>query len=711
VDLLSLALEAAYIVIFAASVVRFVRRPTRLNRDVLVAFAAYVAVFAIATLVAVVPALRPISPLAAVALVAQPYATVRLLRDFSPVPRRLEQLALVLFVTSAIAVVVLGTRHPVAITYIVVTFVSIEAVATIGFWRTSRQRVGAPRIRLALAALATAIFALTVFAVFAGLALAQGGPIAPEIVLLSRVGILSAGLGYLASFAPPASIRSFFQRASAFELTRDLVASSGSPDPTRLWDRLATTAGGVLGTSDVVVEQPGPGTPAARPAASTTLPIETRVNGRRVLRWPLGPAGSIGPTLVATQGDTPLFEEDDLALITLLGSITQQAVERDRILVELTDARASLGEAAAREASEIQFHALLDAEPNCVLVTDEDGFIEYANTAALRAFGYDATALRLLTVDDLVPPDGAGPQGSRRDPRAVRADGTTFPAELVLNPVRGAGRQLSIAVVSDISDRRAADEVRERFLDMLSHELRTPVTAIYGGSQLLLAREGRLDAATRTDVLTDIAAEAERLQRMVENLLILARVERGTDLGRSQVVHLSRLLPPLVERERQLWPNVIFNLAIAPGLPLVDGDDEYLAQILRNLLSNASKYGGAHGPIEIAVRARDADVAITVADRGPGFPPADAERLFDLYFRSEATSRVASGAGVGLFVCRKLAEAMGARLSAAPRDGGGAEFTLALAAYVDDDVIPSRALPRNATPTARVAEGDLAATR
>src|SRR5262249_4858286 len=179
-----------------------------------------------------------------------------------------------------------------------------------------------------------------------------------------------------------------------------------------------------------------------------------------------------------------------------------------------------------------------------------------------QAFGYAADALKLLTVDDLVPPDSPGPQGVRHDSRAIRADGSSFPAELILNPVRGPGRPLSIAVVSDISDRRAAEEVRERFLDMLSHELRTPVTAIYGGSQLLLAREDRLDHATRTDVLTDIAAEAERLQRMVENLLILARVERGTDLGRSQVVHVSRLLPPLVDRERQLWPNVTFNLTV-----------------------------------------------------------------------------------------------------------------------------------------------------
>ena len=618
-DLLSLALEAAYIVIFAASVVRFVRRPTPLNRDVLVAFAAYVAVFAIATVVALVPALRPISPLAAVALVGQPYATVRLLRDFSPVPRRLEQLALALFVTSGIAIVILGTRHPVALTYIAVSFVAIEVVAAIGFWRTSRQRVGAPRIRLALAAAATGVFAVTVFVAFVGLALSQGGPTAPAVVLFTRIGVLCAGLGYLASFAPPARIRSFFQRASAFDLTRDLVASSGSPEAPELWDRLARTAGRVLGTTDVAIEPTGTAD-ASLASGRASGPIETHVHGRRVLRWPLGPAGSIGPTLVATLGDTPLFEEDDLAVITLLGSITQQGVERERMLVELADARVSLGEAAAREHTDLQFHALLDAEPNCVLVTDEDGFIEYANTAALKVFGYEADALKRLTVDDLVPPDGTGQLGSRRDPRAVRADGTSFPAEVVLNSVRGPGRELTIAVVSDISNRRAAEEVRERFLDMLSHELRTPVTAIYGGSQLLLAREGRLDAATRNEVLIDIAAEAERLQRMVENLLILARVERGTDLGRSQVVHLSRLLPPLVDRERQLWPNVTFNLAIGLGLPLVDGDDEYLAQILRNLLSNASKYGGSHGPVDIGVHAVGTDVAITRRRPRPGIP-------------------------------------------------------------------------------------------
>ena len=716
-DLLSVALEAAYFAIFGTSLVRFLRRRTALERDVLAAFSAYAVVFTISTLVAIAPALRPISLIAAIALLAQPYATIRLLGHFAPVSRGLGRLALAAFVTSAVAELLLVARSPLVLVYVVACFVAFQALAARRFWVASRGRIGVPRLRLGLAAGATALFAVAVVVAYTGTLAAHGGPLAGEIVVTARLGVLGAGLGYLAAFAPPVWLRSLLYRASAFDLVHGLVASPTNEEA-RLWDRLAATVADVLGASDVaivdeatgvvvattpsfppdVLSNPGPGDPGAHADAGSPDEGPTRIP--RVVRVPLLPGGTAGPTVVAIVRGTPLFEDDDLALVALLGSTTVRAVERERALVELAEARSSLAEARAREASEIRFRALLDADPDGVLVADADGRIVYASSVAGALFGYSVEQLSRLSVDHLMPasagrtrpapwtafvagPD-ASPVRSTRELHAVRSDGTRFPVEVAFSAFRSNDQLLAIAVVRDITERKAAEEVRETFLGMLSHELRTPVTSIYGGAHLLLGRSDRLGDGTSREVLADMAAEAERLQRIVENLLVLAHVERGADITRTQPVPLARLLPPLIDREHALWPDTEFRLQVEPDLPLVAGDDEYLTQILRNLLSNAAKYG-AGGPVEIGVARDGIETIVRVADRGPGFPAEDADRMFELYFREPSTSTTAPGAGIGLFVCRKLAHAMGGRLEAAPRAGGGAEFSLTLAAYVDDE--------------------------
>jgi PAS domain S-box-containing protein len=740
VDLLSVALEAAYFAIFGTSLVRFLRRRTALERDVLAAFSAYAVVFTISTLVAISPALRPISLVAAIALLAQPYATLRLLSHFAPVSRGLGRLAVAAFVTSAAAEILSVARSPLVLVYVVACFVAVEAVAARRFWVAGQGRIGVPRLRLGLAAGATALFAVAVVVAYTGTLAAHGGPLAAEIVVTARLGVLGAGLGYLAAFAPPVWLRSLLYRASAFDLVHELVASPTNEEA-RLWDRLAATVAEILGACEVTIvdeasglelattrslpreemADPAPGDPGApgdgvRPGSpgtpgGTGAPAAGRspdggpTGSRRVVRVPLMPAATAGPTVAAIVRDTPLFEDDDLALVALLGSTTVRAVERERALVDLAEARSSLAEARAREASEIRFRALVDADPSGVLVADADGRIVFANAVAAGLFGYSVAELSRLSIDDLMPPSGgraqpapwaafaagsdASPVRSSRELRAVRSDGTRFPIEVARNSFDSNDRILTIAVVADITERRAAEEVRETFLGMLSHELRTPVTSIYGGAHLLLGRSDRLGDGTSRDVLADMAAEAERLQRIVENLLVLAHVERGADIARAQPVPLARLLPPLIDRERTLWPGTEFRLLVDPNLPLVAGDDEYLTQILRNLLSNAAKYGGAGGPVEIEVMRQGNEGVVRVADRGPGFPAENAERLFELYFREPSTSTTAPGAGIGLFVCRKLAHAMGGTLEAAPRTGGGAEFSLRLAAYVDDEPVPA----------------------
>src|SRR4029078_11844847 len=133
--------------------------------------------------------------------------------------------------------------------------------------------------------------------------------------------------------------------------------------------------------------------------------------------------------------------------------------------------------------------------------------------------------------------------GSARTGRWPR--GTHLPAEIARSAFELDGRPFQVAVISDVSWRHEADQIRDRFLGVLSHELRTPVTSIYGGTQLLLGRGARLDADTRNELLVGVAAEAERLQRMIENLVAMARIDRGGDFGGGRPGLLDRIIKTL----------------------------------------------------------------------------------------------------------------------------------------------------------------------
>ena len=181
-------------------------------------------------------------------------------------------------------------------------------------------------------------------------------------------------------------------------------------------------------------------------------------------------------------------------------------------------------------------------------------------------------------------------------------------------------------------------------------------------------------------MLDDIRAEADRLYRLVENLLVLSRVERQGLEIETEPVLLQRLIPRVIDAESGRWVSAQFVTELPSGLPPVSAEETYVEQILRNLLGNAAKYGG-NGPILVVARDKDSAVEVTVTDCGPGFPEQERNRLFELFYRSPALARTASGAGIGLFVCRQLVAAMRGRMWAANSKAGGAEFGFELPVF------------------------------
>jgi PAS domain S-box-containing protein len=408
------------------------------------------------------------------------------------------------------------------------------------------------------------------------------------------------------------------------------------------------------------------------------------------------PIGDARPTgwLVAFLAGESLFVEDDRLLLGLLTEQAARSAERQEALLErsvleseLQDTSHELAESRAQLEGEARFRVALEAHPGILLVVDPDGLIGYANEQALRTLGYDRDEIRTVPLRDLLTtPPGLGELHRGVMPaEARRRDGTVLPVDYAVSTFESGGEQYSIAVLTDISERIETERLRDTFIGMLSHELRTPVTAIYGGSQVLLNRGDRLDPDTRRELVADVAAESERLHRLIENLLVLARVERGQDLAGGEPVLLQRVLPTIIERERQLWPGTNIESRISAGLPTVRGHDGYVGQVIQNLLSNAVKYAGAGSLVEV-IAENDADgVSVRVLDNGGGIDPTHAEHLFDLYYRAPGAADRAPGAGIGLFVCRHIVSALGGTIWARPRPDGGAEFGFQLPIYEPEE--------------------------
>ena len=232
-----------------------------------------------------------------------------------------------------------------------------------------------------------------------------------------------------------------------------------------------------------------------------------------------------------------------------------------------------------------------------------------------------------------------------------------------------------------VDTERHANEMREAFNGIISHELRTPITAIYGGAKLLANKERHLDEAARQDLLEDLETEADRLYRLVEDLLVLSKSERGTVERAAEPLHLPRILAVVVRSEHERWPSARFTVATPSSISPARGEDTYVEQVLRNLLSNAAKYSAPESDINVIVDETTEGVRVRVLDRGVGIDPDQAGKLFELYYRSPETSAGVSGAGIGLFVCRVLVESMGGRIWAMPRPDGGSEFGFVLQRY------------------------------
>jgi two-component system sensor histidine kinase KdpD len=226
------------------------------------------------------------------------------------------------------------------------------------------------------------------------------------------------------------------------------------------------------------------------------------------------------------------------------------------------------------------------------------------------------------------------------------------------------------------------ERLRNALLSSVSHDLRTPLTAITGAASTLLDSAETIDPSTRRELMQSIFDEGDRMNRLVRNLLDMTRLEAGTVQVHKEWQLIEEVIGSALTRVDVQLVGRPVQTHLPADLPLVPLDAALIEQVLVNLLENAVKYTPPASSIEISAHASNNEIIVAVADRGPGLTPGDEERIFEKFYRArngraEATA-AERGVGLGLTICRGIIDAHGGRIWAENRADGGAVFRFAL---------------------------------
>ncbi len=356
-----------------------------------------------------------------------------------------------------------------------------------------------------------------------------------------------------------------------------------------------------------------------------------------------------------------------------------------------------------------QYRQFLEALGVATYTTDADGRITFFNAAAADFWGRSPElgeewcgSLRLLHTDGSPMRHDECPMAiALKEQRvvrggeaiAVRPDGArvrimAYPSPLFDDDDTMIG---AVNVLVDVTERRRAEEatratslalaasnaVKDEFLGLVSHELRTPVTTIYGNARLLQSRGADLGDAIKEAMLDDMVADADRLHSIIENLLHLTRLGSGSELDLEPQV-FERVVERSIQSYAARHPGRDIRFTKIVTSALVEADETYLHLLVDNLLTNADKYSTVGEPIDVELLVTDLEASVAIRDRGIGFGDVAPETLFEPFYRSQEAREAASGLGIGLTLCKRIVDALGGRIWAKPRDGGGAEISFAL---------------------------------
>ncbi|NUQ01669.1 MAG: PAS domain-containing protein [Armatimonadetes bacterium] len=336
--------------------------------------------------------------------------------------------------------------------------------------------------------------------------------------------------------------------------------------------------------------------------------------------------------------------------------------------------------------------ALLDAVDEGLLLLDPSHQLLLANARFYELFGLQRGA-SLAEIRSRIADCVADPE---RYLELVLAQDALFDGELEFDLVRPARRVVrrrvspvcdpdgellgSLVSYRDVTRDAEINRLKTEFVSNVSHELRTPMAAIKGFLAVVLDDDQDLDPEQRRHFLTIARQQTERLSRLIDNLLDVARIEAGR--RRMQISWVS--VPDLFrELALAVGPDAAEGglelRVMPPGAELaVMADRDQLSQVMLNLLANAIKFTPRGGEVELRAEEREGEVALVVVDSGCGIEPEDQERVFEKFFRARHEGVSAQGTGLGLTIARDLVEEHGGRIELASRPGEGSTFTVCL---------------------------------
>jgi two-component system phosphate regulon sensor histidine kinase PhoR len=349
------------------------------------------------------------------------------------------------------------------------------------------------------------------------------------------------------------------------------------------------------------------------------------------------------------------------------------------------------------EAEKRHVEAVIHAISDGVVVTDAFGDVVLANAAAEAIFGFQFNPAARRPVDEVIgDTDFLALLGEMRESglyvthqtvewtRDRPDDGRTF--RVVFNTVVEGKRRERIsgvvAVLHDVTKEKEIARMKSDFVSNVSHELKAPLASIKAYVEMLTDGEAP-DAAASREFLGVIASETDRLNRLIESILNLSRLESGlvpinkTDLAVTEILRdVLDVIAPQAGRKA-----IRLEADLAPVFFRVHGDRDMLYQAVLNVASNAVKYTPDDGRIAISTYLKDGAVVVEIADSGLGIPEAEVERIFEKFYRSREGRQVAAGTGLGLPLVKHVVEAVhGGRISVTSRVGEGTTFCLHLPA-------------------------------
>jgi PAS domain S-box-containing protein len=408
------------------------------------------------------------------------------------------------------------------------------------------------------------------------------------------------------------------------------------------------------------------------------LPDERPPGVQSALMVPVKHEGEV-VGVVQLMHETARYDDEQLELAEGLVGLMAAAVRNARLHEEAQSEAAARARAEAMAAAREQAARVLEAVGDGVMMVDPNGALRFWNRAAELVTGRSR--------DDVVG----------RQAGEVLADWQKVAAEIPISdepelaspvtlPVEVDGSELWLSFMAvrspngivytfrDLTGDRGLEAAKSDFIATLSHELRTPMTAVLGAAKTLLRDDIALSPERRHQLLEMIGAQGTRLTQITEEVLLANRLDRGDLRIDSERVDLSQLVSHAVETMRHDAPESI-SLSAANGAAEAIGDRDRIEQVLVNLIDNAVKYSPDGGEVVVSTVPAAASVRVEVADQGIGIAAAEQEAVFEKFYRGDPQHRaVPGGTGLGLYICRELVQRMGGTIGVRSRPGEGSTF-------------------------------------